>query len=511
MSKNLKNLFANFIGKIWIVLLNFIAIPFYIKLMGAEAYGFVAFLALLQSLQPIIDMGLSKTIIRELSRIQSLLNTTSEAHDFLRTFEIIYWGISFFIGLLVMSASGLIAEYWLHGSTFPISFSSKIIFCIGLSIVFQWPIALYSGVFIGFQEQVFFNSIYCISWTLRVISSICVLLFFSENVLPYFIWQAIISICTILIIRHYSWSLLPKANTFPHFKLSCIKAVFSYTAGVMTITIISMLFHQVDKIYLSRKLSLMDFGFYSIGLQITEILIIFYMPIFNVFFPIFSKMAASSTGNNQESLSLVYHKACQITAVAIVPVSITIILYSNTILRLWINDSNVTKFTAPLLSILMISALSGAFQYMPNAILQAFGKNRDILSFLIVGLFLFAFGIFIIFPYYGVVGVCWLLVFIKSFQNIGVSYFLHRTILKDEFLSWLMKDVLAPILLVIGVLFPFKILIVILKLSLPLEVIFCLFSFIISTLLTMLCSSFVRHDILKFIKKSKLFFITNQG
>ena len=44
-----KNIFANYLSQIYAAVIGVVMLPFYIRYMGAEAYGLVGFFALLQA------------------------------------------------------------------------------------------------------------------------------------------------------------------------------------------------------------------------------------------------------------------------------------------------------------------------------------------------------------------------------------------------------------------------------------------------------------------------------
>src|SRR5579859_7037260 len=84
------NTLANFAGRGWTVLLNFGLMPVYLRMLGAEAYGLVAFSATLIGLCSLLDLGLTMTINRELARTSAEPSAASEARTLVRTLEVFY-------------------------------------------------------------------------------------------------------------------------------------------------------------------------------------------------------------------------------------------------------------------------------------------------------------------------------------------------------------------------------------------------------------------------------------
>lgn len=62
-----KNIIANYFGQFYIIIIGIVMVPFYLKYLGAEAYGLVGFFALMQSWMMLLDMGISPTLGREVA------------------------------------------------------------------------------------------------------------------------------------------------------------------------------------------------------------------------------------------------------------------------------------------------------------------------------------------------------------------------------------------------------------------------------------------------------------
>ncbi len=60
-----KNIVANSVSQIYLIVISIAILPIYMKYMGAEAYGLVGFFAMLQGLFALLDFGLTPTISRQ--------------------------------------------------------------------------------------------------------------------------------------------------------------------------------------------------------------------------------------------------------------------------------------------------------------------------------------------------------------------------------------------------------------------------------------------------------------
>src|SRR3954471_12957670 len=85
MSAIRANIAANMAGQAWAITLALFCTPFYIKLLGVEAYGLIAFFLAVQMLLQLLDLGVGATVNREMAR--SVGMATGELGPFVKTVE----------------------------------------------------------------------------------------------------------------------------------------------------------------------------------------------------------------------------------------------------------------------------------------------------------------------------------------------------------------------------------------------------------------------------------------
>ena len=62
-----RNMAAAMANSVVVVLINLIAVPFYLHFLGMEAYGLIGFYATLQTVLQVLDLGLAPTVSREIA------------------------------------------------------------------------------------------------------------------------------------------------------------------------------------------------------------------------------------------------------------------------------------------------------------------------------------------------------------------------------------------------------------------------------------------------------------
>ena len=147
------NLFANYVGTGWTVLIQLLLVPVYMRLLGPEAYGLVGFYMTVQSVLQILDAGVSPALNRELARRTAVGAAMPGTPDMVKTLETIYWMVGLGLALLIAAGSSPLATHWINNKTLPTADVARAIALMGLSFAFQWPISFYTGGLLGLQRQ----------------------------------------------------------------------------------------------------------------------------------------------------------------------------------------------------------------------------------------------------------------------------------------------------------------------------------------------------------------------
>ena len=307
---SIKNsLIANFLGSIWQALMGLIFIPVYIKFMGIESYGLIGIFATIQIIFGLLDMGLGSTLTREMARLSVLPNKEQEMRDLVRTLEFLYWGIAVSAGIVIIILSPMIARYWINAGQLSPHSIEQALSMMGFVMVFQMPIGFYSGGLMGLQKQVLLNIINICMNTLRGAGSVLVLWSVSPTIQAFLSWQIVISVINAFSLALFLWYNLPYRDNKAVFQKQLLKNIWRFAAGMSGISILTVILTQMDKILLSKLLSLEEFGYYMLASVVAMSLSRLFTP---VFFSIYPRITQLVSLNNQEELIRFYHKSSQL-------------------------------------------------------------------------------------------------------------------------------------------------------------------------------------------------------
>ncbi len=438
------NIIANYISKGWNVVSVYFFVPIYLQFLGIEAYGLVGFYLVLQAVLTFADMGLTATLSRELARLSGVDGGKVKMSSLVRTIELLYLGISIFLALSIYAFAVPIASSWLNDSTMPLSILVDSIRLMGVAIALEFPARLYMGGLYGLQRQILANSAQIILGIFRSGGAAIVLWQISSSIILFFAWQVLAGLVAVLMLRQILWGNLPgnKMHIKPEFTL--VKSVLPYSLGMAVIAIISIILMQIDKLAISKMISLEALGFYTLANTVAQAPALLSAPISVALFPRLTQLIAS--GNEVET-ARTYHRASQLVASIIFPVGLSIIVFSRELILLWTQSADAANEIYIVTALLVAGSIALAAQSVPFRLALAKGWTNLPISIGIVEIILVVPLLIFLVRQYGMIGagISWL-----TLNAIGapiIVIMLHLRLLKGHALQWFLRDT-APYFLI---------------------------------------------------------------
>jgi O-antigen/teichoic acid export membrane protein len=436
------NLVANFIGQAWVALMSLAFIPYYINLLGIEAYGLIGLFALLLVCLSFLDMGIAPTINREMAKYTAAKHSVQQIRDLLRTFETIIIGIGVVVVLIIFFLSGLISRHWVQPESLQISTISSSIIMMGIVIGFRLIESLYRSAIIGLQHQVWLSAVMAFFATLRGLGAVFVLVFISNSIVAFFMWQVMVSFLSVITLLMHVHNVIPVAERAPKFSKSALYKLRKFATSMMLISILALLLAQIDKIILSKMISLEQFGYYTLAATIASILFQFVSPITQVYYPMLTKMILE---NNVKETTLAFHNAAKLVSIIIFPIALMLIFFGKEIIYIWTKDQLLAANTYPVLQILVLGNLLNCFIQMPYIFQLANGATAWALNVSILAMAVSVPATIYFTLSHGVLGAASVWIFI----NLGHMFFSIQFIKEDVFHKekwrWYIYDLLLPI------------------------------------------------------------------
>jgi O-antigen/teichoic acid export membrane protein len=435
-----RNVLANFGGSAWSALMSLAFVPVYIKLMGVESYGIVGVFTSLIGIFAVLDLGLSQAMTREMALLSIDRKNARRLVNTARTLEIAYWCLAICVTLAIVLLSQFIAYHWLR----PVHLSREsllhALWIMALVIGLRWPVAIYTGGLNGLQRQVLANVILVFFATLQGAGAVAILWFVDPSIRAFFIWQALIALLQVVVLRIALWrsfSIEVKGRFCP----SILRGIWRFAAGISAISLTAVILTQLDKLLLSKMLTLTQFGYYVFASAIAGVLYKIVGPIFVAYYPKLTELVAS---DDRLSLSRIYHQACQLVTIAIAPVGLVLALFSSEILMLWTGSPDLVENCSLLVSLLLIGYMLNGCMNMPYALQLAHGWTQLALCINAVAVVILVPGIYFAALNWGAKGaaVIWI-VLNAGYVLIGVQL-MHRRLLPTEKWRWYFTDFFTP-------------------------------------------------------------------
>lgn len=437
------NVLANYIGSGWNSLMTLIFVPYYIKYLGMEAYGLIGFYAMMQAALMLLDAGMTPTLNREMARFTGGQHTNNSIRNLLRTLEILCVSVLIAFYIFIWLSADFAASRWFQAQSLPDHVIKQAFLLIGLVAALRMIEGLYRGAIIGLQKQVTFNIANATMATLRGAGAVLILAFVQPTIQAYFVWQGIVSALTLALFAWIVYHELPTPSQKACFKFSELKSIWRFAAGVMVTSALALALTQIDKLILSRLLSLENFGNYSLVVTITSVLTMIIGPITQAHYPRLSELVSS---NRENDLKSSFHSGAQLATVFSSCAAFSLLIYGDRIVSIWTGKPELGENIFLLLQIMTMGSYFNSLWHMPYVLQLSYGWSSFAARVNLVGVLFLVPAIFYFTPTYGAMGAAIIWLSLNAGYVLIASHFMFRRILPKEKLYWFVFDLAAPAL-----------------------------------------------------------------
>jgi O-antigen/teichoic acid export membrane protein len=443
MAPSLKrNVIANGLGQGWRALMSFAFIPLYIKFLGVEAYGLIGIFALLQAWLVLLDIGMRPALAREMARFTGGAHNAQSIRDLLRSVEMIGAGVAGVIAVGIWAASGSLAADWLRAENLPEKVVAQALAAMGVVTALRFVEDLYVSCLAGLELQVQQNTIIAITASVRGLGAIAVLAWISPTITAFFIWQGLVSLVTVALFAGLVYSTLPSAPRSARPSRAALGGVWHFAAGMMAITVLSLLLTQSDKILLSRLLSLKAYGYYALAGTVANGLGTMSAPITAAFYP---RLTALTTIGNEVAARVVYHQGAQLVTVFMGASAVILIVFREEVMLVWTGDPVLVRQVAPLVAVLALGTLLNGLMAIPYQMMLAHGWTTLPIKVNTTAVAILVPAILWVVPRYGAIGAACIWVILNAGYVLFAISLMHRRLLRGEKWRWYFQDVLIPL------------------------------------------------------------------
>lgn len=435
-----RNMAAGMANSVVVVLINLAALPFYLRLLGMEAYGLIGFYATLQTVMQVLDLGLAPTVSREIAHGAE----TGQQHrsaSLLRTLGVVYIGIAIIVAALVAMAAPWIGAHWLRAKALPEDTVVQAVALMGVNLACRWPISLYHGALVGSHRLARSAATSMIVNISAAIASIAVLSWGVRSIQAFFVVQALFGLLQAVVLRILARHAVGERNA--PYDFGDLRRVWHFSAWMGGVAIAGLLISQLDKLVLSRVVALESFAHYMLAALLVSGLQILTTPAFNTLFPKFSSLIARG---DTMSLEYLYKSATRLFATALFAVAFAIVFQAQPAVTLWLGDAFVAADVAPLAAWLALGSALNGLMYVPYALQLAAGKPR-LAFFISFGLLIAMVPVVLVLATrFGAVGAALSWVVINTCYVLLGTWLTGRKVMRFAGWPWLLRDITIPLL-----------------------------------------------------------------
>lgn len=369
------NLVANFGAQGWRALMSLVFVPFYVRILGVEAYGLIGLFLSLQMALGLLDAGLRPTLAREMARFSGGAHNVVGIRTLLHSVELIMLTIAISIVIGMAIVSPWLAAHWVNTEQIPVAHVARAFAVMGVVAGAQLLESTYDSALSGLQRQVEQNVIITIAATLRGVGALLILLQW-PSISAYFVWQALVSLASLLTLRTAVLRSLSPAPIRVRFSLNELLGIRRYALGVFAQTLLMVVLIQSDRLILARLTSLRELGGYAIAAAVGGMLAFITTPIGRAYFPRFTELTERGDVRGLEST---FYQATKLLVIFGATYCAMITLFGERLMRLWLNDAELASRVAPLLALLAVGNLFWALLEITNLLQLANGRTSLIL------------------------------------------------------------------------------------------------------------------------------------
>ncbi|PTA50726.1 polysaccharide biosynthesis protein [Shewanella morhuae] len=436
-----KNIIANYVSQLYVTAVGILILPFYIKHLGAEAYGLVGFFVLLQAWFNLLDLGLTPTISRETARFKAGVMSALSFRQIYRALSLIFLFIAVVGGISLFLLAEILANNWLQFdslSLFSVVIAIKIMAAI---VALRWLCGLYRGVITGSESLIWLSYFNIAVATFRTVGVFPIMFKFGFTISVFFIYQLFIALLESLILFYKSRILLPKLSKFSEpigWSVKPLMPVLKFSMTIAFTASIWVLVTQTDKLILSSILPLAEYGYFTLAVLVAGGIMIISGPISNALLP---RMTSLFAQEKHLEMLAIYRNATQFVAVIAGSCAITMFFCAENLLYAWTGDLHLSHFVAPILRLyvigngfLVIAAFPYYLQYAKGNLKYHLYGNLILVGILVPLIVLAA-------KYYGAIGAGYTWMTINFLFLIFWVAFIHYKIEPGLHLKWLFNDV----------------------------------------------------------------------
>lgn len=338
-----KSFMLTFSVQVYSTIITIALTPLLISMVGAEGFGLIGFFLILQNLIQILDAGISGTLSRQIAITK---HCRKAFKVFLLNFNKVY------VGFIILASCFFLLSYFFRGEFssfwFDTSINKSLLdFCLlmmaGTLAIKYLSGPLRSGL-VGLESHYLIAIVNFISATLRYPGGIFVLFLFQNSLSYYFAYQLLVSIFEWAALQFFFYSesnkVMRKASQSNVIEAQSLKSLLLLSLQLSVLSILWVIVSQIDKLLLSGVMELEKFGYYSLAVSVSGVILTLNIPLNQVLMP---RLASFASNKLNAEYAKFFTGAFTYVAVFFIPLSVVLFFFGKELVWAWTGDEKAAN------------------------------------------------------------------------------------------------------------------------------------------------------------------------
>jgi O-antigen/teichoic acid export membrane protein len=440
-----RNIAANGLAGGWIVVLSLAVVPVQVGILGVEAYGVIGVLAMLQTVFPLLDLGLCTTLMQRAAADDTRERTTTR--HLARAATAVFLLTAVAAGLVLALNADWLAAHWLRIATLPPATVAAGLQLIVIAVVLRCPVTVCAALISGLNRLDALNLLRAGMQSLRLLGGVLVLVIYRE-LLPLLWWEVAVTVLESAAYLTVSRRLLPALSLWPCYSAEVMRSQWRFALELNAVAVIGLTLTQFDKLAISATLPLESLGTYYLAYSATAWLTLLQGGFNSAILPSF---AADFSGGRRAQLRSRNAKITQITVYVVALPAAAILFFGTEILGSWVGREAAVN-AAPVAALLSGGFLLNAAVSNCLTLAIAGGNSGIPLRVNLLGLVIYLPALALLLDTHGIAGAALAWVILNAYYLVVLVPIVQRRLLQQGFGIWVCENFL-PFVLLAGVLF----------------------------------------------------------
>lgn len=421
-------------------IIQFATVRYYLGALGAESYGLLGILALMQAGFMTLDLGFGAAVSRKLAQMQASGEDSQAARNLLHTAGWFFMAVAIFAALVLHAVSTPLAALWLRSTHIPGADLGHAITLIALVAATRFPMLLFQNALAGLQKMYVASIINVLMLALTHGIGFWLLIDRGNDVFSLLAWFVAAGLLHSVAMGAAA-AFHAGGPARGRFDTAALAQLRDFALPMAGVAVTGVLLQQLDKVAASMALPLAAFAGYSVCVSLVAVMQLALGPLFSAFYPRLSlACAAGDTG----AVVAIFGGGSRVLMSLVTPIAVMGVFHAQMILGWWTHDAAMADQLASTMGWMLLGTLLNGAMHLPHALQLAKGQAREVLELNITLFILSLPASFLLAFRYGADGAAasWAL-FNFMYLVIGTR---ATAIGSPEInvVTWIFRDILAP-------------------------------------------------------------------